>query len=147
MILGLRSAIYLVPDLAKAREWYAEVLGKAPYFDQPGYVGFDAGGYELGLFPQQNYQAQSGYDGFDDDNPAQADKADNAAEANNCKPPSVMTYWGVDDIEEAHKRLLSLGARPAEAITDVGGGIKIAAVLDPFGNTFGIIQNPTFRAK
>ncbi|MGI9338956.1 MAG: VOC family protein [Gammaproteobacteria bacterium] len=144
MILGLRSAIYLVPDLAKAREWYAEVLGKPPYFDQPGYVGFDAGGYELGLFPQQNYQAQSGYDGFDSGKPAQAD---NAKEGGNCKPPSVMTYWGVEDIEKAHERLLSLGARPAEKITDVGGGIKIAAVLDPFGNTFGIIQNPNFRAK
>ena len=51
MLLGLRSAIYLVPDLAKARKWYAEVLGKAPYYDRPEYVGFDAGGFELGLFP------------------------------------------------------------------------------------------------
>lgn len=132
MILGLRSAIYLVPDLAKARKWYAEVLGKAPYFDEPSYVGFDAGGYELGLFPEQNYKPEAGA--------TKAESGDN-------KAPSVMTYWGVENIEEAHKRLLSLGARPAEAITDVGGGIKLATVIDPFGNTFGIIQNPHFGAK
>ena len=136
MLLGLRSAIYLVPDLAKARKWYAEVLGKAPYYDRPEYVGFDAGGFELGLFPAKNYTPESGDEPADnksggDDNP--------------CKPASVMAYWGVADIESAYTRLLSLGARPAEKITDVGGGIKLAAVLDPFGNTFGIIQNPHFR--
>jgi hypothetical protein len=26
----------------------------------------------------------------------------------------------------------------------VGDGIKVATVLDPFGNIFGIIQNPHF---
>jgi hypothetical protein len=27
----------------------------------------------------------------------------------------------------------------------VGEGIKVAAVLDPFGNVFGIIENPHFK--
>ena len=31
---------------------------------------------------------------------------------------------------------------------DVGGGIKTATVLDPFGNVFGVIENPHFdRSK
>jgi hypothetical protein len=27
----------------------------------------------------------------------------------------------------------------------VGGGIKVASVQDPFGNLFGIIENPHFK--
>jgi len=51
MILGLRTAIYPVTDLARGKAWYADVLGVAPYFDQPFYVGFTVGGFELGLIP------------------------------------------------------------------------------------------------
>lgn len=51
MFLGLRTVIYAAPDLAAAKRFYAAVLGKDPYFDEPFYVGFDAGGYELGLDP------------------------------------------------------------------------------------------------
>jgi hypothetical protein len=38
MIRGLRTAIYHVPDLAKAEAWYTQVLEREPYFDQPFYV-------------------------------------------------------------------------------------------------------------
>jgi hypothetical protein len=38
-----------------------------------------------------------------------------------------------------------LGAREHRPLQDVGGGIKVAAVLDPFGNAFGIIENPHFQ--
>jgi predicted enzyme related to lactoylglutathione lyase len=51
MLHGLRSFISGVPDLAAAKAWYAAILGKQPYFDEPFYVGFDCGGYELGLLP------------------------------------------------------------------------------------------------
>ena len=51
MIRGLRTAIYHVTDLAIAKAWYAAVLEREPYFDQPFYVGFNVGGFELGLVP------------------------------------------------------------------------------------------------
>ena len=51
MILGLRTAIYPVADLDAAKRWYSQVLGQTPYFDQPFYVGFEVGGFELGLLP------------------------------------------------------------------------------------------------
>ena len=57
MILGLRTAVYPAPDLAKAKAGYAEVLGQAPCFDEPFYVGFEVGGFELGLLPD----AQAAY--------------------------------------------------------------------------------------
>ena len=118
MILGLRTAIYPVNDLALAKEWYSLVLGMAPYFDQPFYVGYRVGGFELGLLPQGE------------------------SSTNGPQP-----LWGVDDIETAYSKLLELGARSHEPITDVGEGIKVAAVIDPFGNRFGIIQNPHFELK
>ena len=51
--LGLRTCIYPVPDLAAAKAWYARAFGVEPYFDEPFYVGFEIGGYELGLIPAQ----------------------------------------------------------------------------------------------
>lgn len=117
MILGLRTAIYPAPDLSAAKRWYSEVLGQAPYFDEPFYVGYAVGGFELGLLPS----AQPGTGG-------------------------PQPLWGVADIETAYARLLELGAAALEPIAEVGGGIKVAAVQDPFGNRFGIIENPHFDA-
>lgn len=117
MILGLRTAIYPAPDLAAAKEWYSKILGQAPYFDQPFYVGFSVGGFELGLLPN--------------------------AEPGTAGPQPL---WGVADIEAAFSRLLELGASELEPVVDVGDDIKVAAVKDPFGNRLGIIQNPNFDA-
>jgi predicted enzyme related to lactoylglutathione lyase len=116
MILGLRTAIYPVADLAKAKDWYTQVLAVKPYFDQPFYVGFHVGGFELGLLPLE----KSSTDG-------------------------PQPLWGVANIDAALERLLSLGAEALEPATDVGEGIKVAAVKDPFGNRFGIIENPNFK--
>jgi len=32
-------------------------------------------------------------------------------------------------------------------VQDVGGDIKVGTVRDPFGNIFGVIQNPHFSCK
>ena len=115
MFLGLRTAIYPAPDLARAKRWYAEMLGQQPYFDEPFYVGFSVGGFELGLLPD----AKPGVDG-------------------------ARPLWGVSDIDAAYARLLAHGATALEPVTDVGGGIRVAAVRDPFGNRLGLIHNPHF---
>lgn len=57
MFLGLRTAIYASPDLQAARDWYTGLLGYEPYFDQPFYVGFNVGGFELGLVPDPDGSA------------------------------------------------------------------------------------------
>ena len=51
MFQGLRTVIYGVGDLDVAKKWYSLVLEMAPYFDQPFYVGFNVGGYDLDLDP------------------------------------------------------------------------------------------------
>ena len=58
--LGLRTVIYAAPDLAKAKEWYSKAVGIKPYYDQPYYVGFNVGGYELGLDPNAKHVGPGG---------------------------------------------------------------------------------------
>jgi predicted enzyme related to lactoylglutathione lyase len=120
MFQGLRTVIYNPGDIEKGRDWYRNVLGVEPNFDQPFYVGFTVGGYEFGLSPT-----------------APKSSSDSG----------VLAYWGVDDIKAAHARLIELGATAREAIEDVGEGILVASVIDPFGNILGIIQNPHFSLQ
>ncbi len=120
MILGLRTAAYPAPDLARAKAWYTQAFGIAPYFDEPFYVGFNIGGFELGLVP---------------DAPV------------SLPPSGVVALWGVDDCAVEYARLLGLGATMHEEPKDVGGGIIVASVLDPFGNILGLICNPQFDPK
>ena len=117
MFLGLRTVIYMVDDMPKAKAWYDTLLGIAPYFDEPFYIGYNVGGYELGLHPKAAHI-----------------KAGN----------TPVSYWGVSNIEEAFERMKSLSAKEYEPIQDVGGGIKVAAFFDPFGNVIGVIENPHF---
>lgn len=116
--LGLRTAAYSARDLAAARAWYVTVLGLEPYFDEPFYVGFNVGGFELGLVP------------------------DEAATLS--RPAAGVAYWGVADAEAMYARLIALGATPFEPVQHVGGDIRIGAVRDPFGNILGVITNPHF---
>ena len=51
MLLGLRTVIYPAPHLEESKAFYTKLLGFPPYFDEPFYVGFNVGGYELGLVP------------------------------------------------------------------------------------------------
>ena len=59
MLQGLRSQIYQVADLEAAKAWYTALLGTPPYFDEPFYVGFNVGGYELGLQPSGDPDAEA----------------------------------------------------------------------------------------
>ncbi|PIQ22939.1 MAG: glyoxalase/bleomycin resistance/extradiol dioxygenase family protein [Cytophagales bacterium CG18_big_fil_WC_8_21_14_2_50_42_9] len=116
---GLRTVIYKVPDLVKAKAWYSVAFNVLPYFDESFYVGFNIGGYELGLDP----------------------------DATNVKTGSnVITYWGVAYADAAFKSLIEKGAQEHEAVHEVGEGILVGSVYDPFGNIIGIIENPFFRA-
>ena len=57
MFLGLRTVIYHAPDLDAAKKWYATAFRTKPYFDEPFYVGFEIGGFELGLDPDVSGRA------------------------------------------------------------------------------------------
>jgi predicted enzyme related to lactoylglutathione lyase len=118
-MLGLRTTIYKVSELEKAKAWYAELFQVQPYFDEPFYVGFEIGGYELGL--QSDPPAAIG--------------------------DNVLTYWGVEDIVMEYQRCISLGATKHEEPQNVGGEIMVASVKDPWGNVIGLIYNPYFKVQ
>ena len=42
-------------------------------------------------------------------------------------------------------QLLDAGATLRGAVRDVGGGIRVATVLEPGGAVLGVIENPHFR--
>ena len=119
--LGLRTATYKVGNIKEATQWYEKAFGVAPYFVEPVYVGFNIGGFELGLLP-------------DDDPPSE-------------KPESVTAMWGVEDVDVSFARLIDNGATAYEKPMDVGGGIIVASVKDPWGNIIGIIYNPHFKLE
>jgi predicted enzyme related to lactoylglutathione lyase len=118
MLLGLRTVIYKVSDLDRAKAWYSETFGTAPYFDMPFYVGFNVGGFELGLDPDVETQAPG--------------------------PGGSVAYWGVSDLRAMLADLEARGIAVRSPIQDVGEGILVAAISDPFGNTIGLIENPHF---
>lgn len=115
---GLRTTIYQVTDLAAARRWYSDLFQRTPYFDEPFYVGYNVGGFELGLHP------------------AEADAPTGAG--------GTTAYWGVTDLAATLANLAARDIHPVNPMQDVGGGIKVATIQDPFGNFVGLIENPHF---
>ena len=113
---GLATVIYPVADLSRAKAWYSTAFETKPYFDEPFYVGFEIAGYELGLLPDEGRPG----------------------------PEGGVAYWRVDEISAAVSRFLDAGATMVSEAKDVGEGIKVAVVADPFGNSIGLIENPFF---
>lgn len=119
MVKGLGTVIYHVPDLDRAKAWYSAAFGQQPYFDEPFYVGFNIEGYELGLHPDQS-EGKAG-------------------------PGGAVAYWRVADIDAAVRHFVEAGASVVAPVQDVGEGIKVATVADPFGNLIGLLENPHFH--
>ena len=117
-MLGLRTTIYKVTDLLEAKTWYTKAFNVAPYFDEPFYIGFNIGGFELGLLPMEDAKMNG---------------------------ENVLSYWGVEDIQKEYEHLLSIGATKHEEPTNVGGELMVATVKDPWQNIIGIIYNPHFK--
>ena len=116
MFKGLRTVVYHVFDLAASKAWWTKILGQEPYFDQPFYVGYNVGGYELGLHPVESKETVG-----------------------------AIAYWGVDDVQASFDRLVNDEDCVAhQLVQDVGDGIRLAAVRDDAGNVIGLIENPHF---
>ena len=120
MVLGLRTVIYHVPDLPRAKQWYSAAFGVKPYFDEPFYVGFNIGGFELGLDPDIKGVKPG--------------------------PGGTVAYWGVANADKAVEHFVQAGAKVKSPVRNVGEGIRVATVADPFGNLMGLIENPHFVA-
>ena len=114
MTEGIKTIIYPVKDLARAKALFSRLLGGQPDMDAPYYVGFSVGGQHIGLAPQGHSQGMTG----------------------------PVGYWEVDDIKKSLKLLLNAGAHAQQEVKDVGGGKLIASVKDADGNVTGLMQSP-----
>ena len=120
-ILGLRTTIYTVSNIKEAIKWYSKAFSKEPYFNEDFYVGFNIGGYELGLMPEEN--------------PVET------------KTHNVLSLWGVENIQESFQHFINVGAKEYKAPYNVGGDLMVAEVKDPWNNLIGLIYNPHFKPE
>jgi predicted enzyme related to lactoylglutathione lyase len=114
MTSGIRTIVFPVKDLTRAKTLFGTLVGAAPYADEAYYVGFRVGDQEIGLDPNGHSQGMTG----------------------------PVGYWHVEDIEKGLELLLDAGAETQQAVRDVGGGKLVATVTDPDGNVIGLVQSP-----
>jgi predicted enzyme related to lactoylglutathione lyase len=110
---GMKTMIYPVKDVAKAKALFAKLIGSAPVVDGPYYVGFKVGGQDVGLLPNGHAQGMT----------------------------SPLGYFHVTDIKNAVEELVKEGAQVQQAVKDVGAGRLVASLKDFDGNVIGLIQN------
>jgi predicted enzyme related to lactoylglutathione lyase len=126
MLRGIATMNLWADDLAEATRWYTGLLGVEPYFTSeaagrgPGYVEFRIGDYEheLGIIDRRF-----------------------APPGLTAGPGGAIVYWFVDDLAASLDRLVALGAKPLEPLTERGPGFVTASVVDPFGNVLGVMHN------
>ena len=111
---GVKTVIYPVKDLARAKKLFRNLLNVEPYADQPYYVGFKIADQDIGLVPNSSVQGQAG----------------------------MTAFYHVDNIKQSLQMLLDAGAKVQQDIKDVGGGALIASAMDPDGNIIGLRQSP-----
>ena len=109
----MKTIIYPVRDLAGAKKLFGALLGVKPQTDQPYYVGFDAGGLQVGLDPNGHAHGMTG----------------------------GVCYWHVSNVQESMKQLVDAGAKVQQEAKSVGGGRLVALVTDADGNMIGLIQD------
>jgi predicted enzyme related to lactoylglutathione lyase len=109
----MQTVIFPVKDLDAAKAVFTALLGAEPATDQPYYVGWNIGGRDIGLDPNGHNRGMTG----------------------------PVVYWIVDNIDAAVADLTAAGAEISEAIHEVGGGKRIATVLDRDANPIGVMQN------
>jgi predicted enzyme related to lactoylglutathione lyase len=125
MLRGMATVSYYADDIEAATRWYSELLGVEPYFSRPvegppAYVEFRIGDYqaELGIIDRRHAPAGA---------------------ANG--PGGEIVFWAVDDLAATVDRLIAMGAKEYEPITERGPGFVTASVVDPFGNVLGVMTN------
>jgi predicted enzyme related to lactoylglutathione lyase len=110
MTAGIRTVIYPVDDLARAKALFAVLTGAEPVVDAPYYVQYDVDGQSIGLDPHGHRHGQAG----------------------------PVAYWHVDDVAKSLAALVEAGAEVVQEPTDVGGGMQIALAKDADGNLIGL---------
>lgn len=125
---GLATISFFADNLQEAKKWYTNFLATEPYYafpdnENPAYIEFRLGDFEheLGIIDKK-YQPKlaSG------------------------KIGGTVAFWQVDDINQVFDKLIEMGAKEYEQITEREDGFITASLVDPFGNILGIMYNPHY---
>lgn len=111
----MKTVLYPVEDLERAKAIFSALLGTTPHVDSKFYIGYSASGAEIGLLPNGRSQGMSGPEPFFD----------------------------VEDLDATLAALAAAGAETVQHPTEVGGGMRVAKVKDADGNHIGLRQPPT----
>jgi predicted enzyme related to lactoylglutathione lyase len=124
MLRGMATHNVFAADLDAARAWYTDLFGAEPYFVREGAY------LEWRLGPRQ--------DEFGIVNSAYRPHPTGV-------PGGPITFWAVPDVAAALEELLRRGATEHVPVTERGPGFVTAAVVDPFGNVLGVMENAHFE--
>lgn len=113
MTEGIKTLIFPVTDLEKAKGTFTRLLGVEPYADEPYYVGFKVNGQDIGLDPNGHRGGMTG----------------------------PVAFLQVEDIQASVQVLVDAGGEVQGKIRDVGGGRQIVTVKDAEGNAIGLLQD------
>ena len=115
MTIQMKTVLYPVDDIDKAKATFSALFGEEPHVDSPYYVGFSVDGNEIGLVPNGHSQGMSGPE----------------------------AYFDVVDITATLAALSATGAEIVQEPRDVGAGLLVAKVRDTEGNIIGVKEIPT----
>jgi predicted enzyme related to lactoylglutathione lyase len=125
---GMATVSFYADDVKAARQWYNQLLAATPYFERPdsenpAYIEYRFGDYaaELGIIDRK-FAPKGAHQG----------------------PGGSVLFWHVDDVQGALEKLLSMGCKEYEALTNREAGFVTASVIDPFGNIIGVMYNPHY---
>jgi methyltransferase (TIGR00027 family) len=117
---SLKRITYHASELVEAKKWYASILNMQPILDTPFVIVFKVGDCTLSISKTNN--------------PIRLDSE------------QTEIFWDVEDIDSSYQKLISMGAKEYMPITD-RLNIRIAKVIDPFGNIIGITGLPLDVSK
>ncbi|WP_432967597.1 VOC family protein [Dactylosporangium sp. CA-233914] len=112
-LLGIKTVLHPVSDLAAAKAVYTALLGIEPQTDSAYYVGYDVAGQHIGLVPAGGPQAMTG----------------------------PVAYWHVTDLDARIAAVTAAGGGVKEPAHEVGPGRRVATVTDADGNALGLLQD------
>ena len=111
MIEGLQGVRVLVSAIAIGTAWYARALQVQPCLTSDTSTTFLLDGFLLKL-DQGERSPQDG----------------------------TVVYWAVDDVSSEYQRLVDIGSAKFLPLQSMDAVTRTAAVLDPFGNVFAMVE-------
>lgn len=116
MFKHIESVIFFVSEIEQAAEWYAELLNSQVEYENPHYAFVRCAGMTVGFHPAD---------------------AKNSTGVN-----GSVTYWKVDNVEEAISELTEKGAKLYRGPIKTSLSADVAMLIDPFGNAIGVHNSP-----